>query len=137
MKKLFLMLFSIALLTSCSDDDDVNAGDEKILGTWFVAEANGIPDFELEDCNRESFIEFNSDNTTYSEYYTQTGEDCTREDTTESVWSVNSGIYNFNLPFDLDGFENVQGTINFNSDLTEFTFTPTLLPSASIVFEKR
>ena len=61
MKKLFVILFSIALFTSCSEDDDAN-GNDKILGTWFIAAANGVPNFELSDCNKESFITFNSDN---------------------------------------------------------------------------
>lgn len=136
MKKLFVILFSIALFTSCSEDDDAN-GNDKILGTWFIAEANGVPNFELSDCNQESFITFNSDNTTYSEYYVASSASCTLDDETSSEWEKDGEIYSFTLPVDLEGFENVSGKISFNSDLTEFTFTPSLIPSASMVFEKR
>lgn len=134
MKKLFLLLFGIALLTSCSDDDDVS-GDDRILGTWFIAEVNGLPGFELDDCNQESFITFNSDNTTYSEYYTRSGESCTLEDNTNSVWEVDGEVYTFTIPFQNLGEFN--GNVSFNSDVTEFTFTPQAVPTASIVFEKR
>jgi hypothetical protein len=139
MKKLLLILFSIALFTSCSEDDDAN-GDDDILGTWFIAEANGIPNFEVTECTRESSITFNSDNTTYSEYYVGSGEACTLADETNSVWEREGQIYTFSLPieglenFDLD---NINGNISFNSDKSEFTFTPLIFPSASIVFEKR
>ena len=135
MKKFYLMLFSIALLVACSKDDD--GGEDKILGKWFIAEANNVPDFELTDCNRKSFITFNSDNTTYSEYYVGSNEPCTLESETNSEWNVEGEIYNFTLPVNLDGLEDVYGTIDFNSELTKFTFTPTLLTTTSIVFEKR
>ena len=134
MKKLFLMLFSIALLTSCSEDDDAN-GDDKIIGTWFIVEANGIPGFELTECNRESFITFNSDNTTNSEYYVESDEDCALEDEANSDWEKDGEVYTFSIPF--EGLDDFNGTVSFNSDETEFTFTPLLLPTASVVFEKR
>lgn len=136
MKKLFFMLFSIALLASCSDDDDVNnKDDERIYGKWFVAEAKGIPGLELDDCNRDSYITFNSDNTTYSEYYTQTGDDCTPEDETESVWEVNGDTYTFTIPFENLG--QVNGDVSFNAEANQFTFTPRAVPSAALVFEMR
>ncbi|WP_037320312.1 lipocalin family protein [Salegentibacter sp. Hel_I_6] len=139
MKKLFLLLFSFALFISCSNDDDAN-GEENILGTWYIAEANGIPNFELSTCNRESSITFNSDKTTNSEYYVGSSNPCTLADETNSVWERDGEIYTFSLPieglenFDLD---NINGNVSFNSDNSEFTFTPLIFPAASVIFEKR
>ncbi|MBZ9632527.1 lipocalin family protein [Salegentibacter sp. LM13S] len=134
MKKLFLMLFSIALLTSCSEDDDAN-GDDQILGTWYAVEINNspVPGVELSECNQNSNITFNSDFSTYSEYYTEMDGECEIDDTTESTWSKDNEIYTFTIPF--EGIGELNGTADFQGDT--FIFSPVLSPDTTIIFEMR
>ena len=133
MKKLFLILFSIALFTSCSEDDDAN-GDDKILGTWYAVEITNppIPGLVLSDCNQNSNITFNADSSTSSEFYSEIDGNCELEDTSESTWSKSNDIYTFTIPF--EGIGQLNGTADFNGDT--FIFTPIASPETSIVFEK-
>ncbi|MGW1456534.1 lipocalin family protein [Salegentibacter agarivorans] len=133
MKKLFLMLFSIALLTSCSEDDDAN-GEDQILGLWYAVEITNppIPGLVLSECNQNSNITFNSDSSTYSEFHTVVEGECEIEDTTESTWSKSNEIYTFTIPF--EGLGQVNGTARFEGDT--FIFTPIGSPDTSIVFER-
>ena len=133
MKKLFLILFSIALFTSCSEDDDAN-GDDKILGTWYAVEITNppIPGLVLSDCNQNSNITFNSDFTTSSEFHSEVEGNCEVENTSESTWSKSNNIYTFTIPF--EGIGQLNGTADFNGDT--FIFTPIASPETSIVFEK-
>lgn len=134
MKKFFVLFFSIALLMSCSEDD--NAASDPILGTWYVAEVNNPPgDFTLSECNTSSFMTFNADGTTNSVFYTQVNGNCTAGPSTPSEWSQQSGIYTFTIPIpELEPFSPLFGTIQFNADT--FTFTPTFSSGTSIVFKK-
>ena len=133
MKKLFFILFSIALFTSCSEDDDAN-GDDKILGTWYAVEITNppIPGLVLSDCNQNSNITFNADSSTSSEFYSEIDGNCEIEDTSESTWSKSNDIYTFTIPF--EGIGQLNGTVDFNGDT--FIFTPIASPETSIVFEK-
>lgn len=138
MKKFFIVLFSIALLTSCSEDDDANNG-ERIYGKWFVSNAN-LPSgesftFELSNCNKKSFIIFEGDGTTYSEYYAETGEICELEDNTESTWSRDNDNYTFNIP--VGGInERISGKVEFQANAKSFIFRPSIFPDASITFTR-
>ena len=133
MKKLLLILFSIALFTSCSEDDDAN-GDDKILGTLYAVEITNppIPGLVLSDCNQNSNITFNADSSTSSEFYSEIDGNCEIEDTSESTWSKSNDIYTFTIPF--EGIGQLNGTADFNGDT--FIFTPIASPETSIVFEK-
>jgi hypothetical protein len=133
MKKLLLILFSIALFTSCSEDDDAN-GNDKILGTWYAVEITNppIPGLVLSDCNQNSNITFNADSSTSSEFYSEIDGNCEIEDTSESTWSKSNDIYTFTIPF--EGIGQLNGTADFNGDT--FIFTPIASPETSIVFEK-
>lgn len=133
MKKLFVILFSIALFTSCSEDDDAN-GNDKILGTWYAVEITNppIPGLVLSDCNQNSNITFNADSSTSSEFYSEIDGNCEIEDTSESTWSKSNDIYTFTIPF--EGIGQLNGTADFNGDT--FIFTPIASPETSIVFEK-
>ncbi|MBZ9730489.1 lipocalin family protein [Salegentibacter sp. JZCK2] len=132
MKKLFLMLFSIALFTSCSDDDE--NGDDPILGIWYAVEITNppIPGLVLSECNQNSNITFNSDFSTYSEFYSEVEGNCEMEDSSESTWSKDNSIYTFTIPF--EGIGQLNGTADFQGDT--FIFTPIASPDTSIVFEK-
>ncbi|SKB70185.1 Lipocalin-like domain-containing protein [Salegentibacter holothuriorum] len=137
MKKLFLMLFSIALLTSCSEDDDIN-NDERIYGKWFVSNAN-LPGgesftFELSDCNKRSNITFKGNETTYSEYHAETGGECELEDTTESTWSRDNDKYTFEIP--VENIGKVSGRVEFQQDAKRFVFSPDAFPGVSIIFTR-
>lgn len=133
MKKLFLMLFSIALLVSCSEDDDTN-GEDDILGTWYAVEITNppIPGLVLSECNQNSNITFNSDFSTSSEFYSEVDGNCEIEDSSESTWSKDGEIYTFTIPF--EGIGQLNGRANFNGDT--FIFTPIASSDTSIVFEK-
>jgi len=135
MKKFFVLFFSIALLTACSDDD--NPDTDPVLGKWFVVEVNNIPgsDFTLSECNTNSYMTFNADGTTNSVFYTQIEGICTAGPSTNSDWSKQVGIYSFTVPIpELEAFSPLFGTIQFNAD--KFTFTPSASPQTTIVFKK-
>ena len=135
MKKFFVLFFSIAFLTACSDDD-TDASDP-VLGKWFIAEVNDIPgsDFSLSECNTNSFITFNADGTTNSVFYTEIEANCVAGTPTNSEWSKQAGIYSFNIEIpELKDFSPLSGTIQFNAN--SFTFTPILSPGTTIVFNK-
>lgn len=132
MKKLFLMLFSIVLLTSCSDDDA--NGDDPILGIWYAVEITNPPveGLQLSECNQNSNITFNSDSSTYSEFYSEVDGNCELEDSSENTWSKSNNVYTFTIPF--EGIGELNGTADFNGDT--FIFTPIASPDTSIVFER-
>lgn len=135
MKKFFVLFFSIALLMSCSEDD--NAASDPVLGTWFVVEVNNIPgsDFTLSECNTNSFMTFNADGTTNSVFSTEVEANCVAGTPTNSVWSEQVGIYSLTIPIpELEAFSPLSGTIQFNADT--FTFTPIISPGTTIVFKK-
>ena len=133
MKKLFVLFFSMALLTACSEDD--NSSTDPIVGTWFVAEVNNIPNFTLSECNTSSFMTFNADGTTNSVFYTQIEGICTPGTSTNSEWKKQAGIYSLTIPIpELEAISPLSGTIQFNVDT--FTFTPVISPQTTIVFKK-
>jgi hypothetical protein len=129
---------SLAVLSSCSDDDDASGNsDDQILGTWGIVEINNAGDFpvSINTCSSQSQITFNSDNTAFSEYYTQTQAGCT-VDSEEGTWSGGDGSkYTFRIPL----LGSQQGTVEFSDDYSEFTFYPDALmtENTNIVFEKR
>lgn len=135
MKKFFVLFFSIALLTACSEDDDTTP--DPVLGTWFVAEVNNVPgsDFTLSECNTNSYMTFNADGTTNSVFYAEVEGNCLAGSQTNSEWSNQSGIYSFNIEIpELEDVSPLTGTIQFNADT--FTFTPIISPETTIVFKK-
>tara|TARA_R100000935_G_scaffold55968_1_gene86641 strand:+ start:504 stop:926 length:423 start_codon:yes stop_codon:yes gene_type:complete len=140
MKKIFLLFFTLALLTSCSNDDDGgNVGDDPILGKWFVAEINntGNLPIEVNDCNRQSFIDFKSNFQADSALYAENGAECNVENSENDDWSnEGNSKYRFVIPF--EGIGAQTGRIEFNGT-SSFTFYPDLLAgqNTSIVFEKR
>ncbi len=135
MKKFFVLFFSIALLTACSEDEEPTT--DPVLGTWFVTEVNNVPgsEFTLSQCNTNSYMTFNAEGTTNSVFYTEIAGTCTAGTQMDSEWSKNAIIYSFNIPIpELAAINPVFGTIQFNGDT--FTFTPTLFPGTTIVFNK-
>ncbi|MCM4154503.1 lipocalin family protein [Gramella sp. AN32] len=130
MKKIFLLLVSLSVLTSCSDDDD-SSKDGNIVGTWFLVEANNAPGYTIDDCTSQSNITFNADNTATSEFYANTESGCDF-DPGSGGWSKDGNQYTFAIPL----YGDVTGTVTFNSD-TRFTFVPSIPGlNASLVFEK-
>ena len=135
MKKFFVLFFSIALLTACSEDD--NTSTDPILGKWFIAEVNNIPgsDFTLSECNTKSYITFNADGTTNSKFSTQVDGICNEGTETNSVWSKQASIYSFTIPIpELEPISPLSGTIQFDAE--SFTFTPLISTGTTIVFKK-
>ena len=135
MKKFFVLFFSIALLTACSEDD--NPDTDPVIGEWFIVEVNNVPqsDFTLSECNTNSFMTFNADGTTNSVFYTQIEGSCTPGTSTNSEWKQQASIYTFTIPIpELEDFSPLSGTIQFNADT--FTFTPLISPGTTIVFKK-
>ncbi len=130
MKKFLILMLSIAVLTACSNDDDGdNTETEKILGTWFLVEANNAP-FEVNDCTSQSNITFNEDNSAITEFHSTVEGECV-SNTDETTWSKTSTKYTFDVPT----LGPVTGTVTFNSS-TKFTFVPDISPTTSLVFEK-
>jgi hypothetical protein len=135
MKKIFVLFFSIALLTACSEDD--NTAPDPVVGKWFIAEVNNVPgsDFTLSECNTNSFMTFNADGTTNSVFHAQVEGNCLAGAPKDSEWKQQAGIYTFTIPIpELDAFSPLSGTIQFNADT--FTFTPLISSETTIVFKK-
>ncbi len=140
MKKLFILFFSMALLTSCNNDDDItNSGPDPILGKWFVAEVNntGALNLQVNDCNRQSFINFKMDSKADSAVYAEEGGECNVDNSENDDWSNLGGSkYRIIIPF--EGIGSQSGRVEFNGS-TGFTFYPDLFASqnTNVVFEKR
>jgi hypothetical protein len=135
MKKFFVLFFSIALLTACSDDD--NPDTDPVIGKWFIAEVNNIPgsDFTLSECNTNSFMTFNADGTTNSVFSSEVEGNCLAGPSTDSEWKQQANIYTFTIPIpELEDFSPLSGTIQFNSGT--FTFTPLISSGTTIIFKK-
>lgn len=138
MKKIFLLFMSLAVLSSCSDDDDAGNGDNKILGTWGLVEINNAGDFliPINECTSRSQITFNSDGTAVSEYYMNTQAGCTA-DSEEGNWSGggDDNKYIFRIPI----LGSQPGRVEFSNDYSRFTFYPDALMTnnTNIVFEKK
>jgi hypothetical protein len=140
MKKIFLLFFSLTLLTSCSkDDENTNTGPDPILGVWFVAEINntGALNLQVNDCNRQSFINFKMDSKADSEVHAEEGGECNVTNSENDEWSnLSNSKYRFVIPF--EGIGSQSGRVEFNGS-TGFTFYPDFLASqnTNVVFEKR
>lgn len=140
MKKIFILFFSLALITSCSkDDENTNTGPDPILGKWYVVEVNnsGQLNITASECNQNSFIDFKADNNADSEFYNENNGECTLEDSDTSAWSNNGNSkYKFNIPF--EGIGSQTGRVDFSGS-SSFTFFPDILAgqNTNIVFEKR
>lgn len=140
MKKfLFLFLFAATFIACSSDDDADTTGDDPIVGVWYLAEINNgeALGFEMTDCISQSSLDFQSDGTALSEFYSESNGNCSSE-TGEVTWSSSSDSnYNIELPF--EGIGQQPGRVEFNQDNTRFTFYPTLLQTqnTNFVFEKR
>ncbi len=133
MKKFFVFFLSLSLLTGCSSDDDATTGEDPILGKWFVVELNNpLSQDGLSECNLRSNIEFKADNTAKSQFYSDEDAQCQLEES-NSQWS---NLGNSRYSFELLGFGNQSGTVNFEGN-NRFTFTNPSIPGFSIVFEKR
>ncbi len=134
MKKIFLLFFSLALLTSCSsDDENSNNGPDPILGVWFISEVNNpfSDDGQLTECNKRSSIEFTDDMTATTIFYDDESGDC-KSNTTTSDWeNTGSSTYEFDIPV----FGVQSGQVDFTGS-TSFQFYPTDLPGISVVFKK-
>jgi hypothetical protein len=136
MKKIFVLFFSIALLTACSNDDNPKPEDDPVLGKWFIVEINNGGSFQLTDCSRQSFIVFLNNGSTEPEFYSKPAEACI-VNTDAGVWSnLGDSRYRFEIPF--GDFGPINGRVEFTNE-TNLTFFPDLLvaQNTSIVFEKR
>lgn len=132
MKKILILLLSISLFTACSDDDDTSQNNEdKILGTWFIVEANNIPGYTVNECTGQSNITFNENNTANSEFFGTVEGECVSETDTGNWSSSGDSKFTFEVP----QFGEVTGTVTFISD-SRFRFTPDDLPASNLVFEK-
>lgn len=141
MKKFLALFFCLAMFTACSEDDDAPAeGEDKILGKWYLADItnSGSLNLEVNECTSRSFIEFFAeDNSSTSEFYSETEGVCAVESSDNSTWSnQGGGKYRFVIPY--EGIGSQTGRVEFNGT-SEFTFFPDLLivQNTGIVFEKR
>ncbi|MGB8703521.1 MAG: lipocalin family protein, partial [Gillisia sp.] len=130
-------LCCVALVSACSKDDNSDNSNDKIVGKWYLASFDGgaaLPDASASDCNKQSYIDFKSDGTAGTAYYSDNNGECTSE-TSSSTWqNLGNSKYKFVIPvYDLGA---QSGTVEFNGS-SSFTFHPDLFPGASIVFEKR
>lgn len=69
MKKITFTLLALTalILNSCSKDDNNTADTSKILGTWYLY---AIDNSLVNECEKESYIEFTSNNNSAVDYQT-------------------------------------------------------------------
>ena len=133
MKKMIALLTVFLMLTACSNDDNATS-EEPIVGSWVLVDWNipNIPgsDFAEEptNCNLNSKITFEADNTATSEFYNDEGENCEVEAQSGDWESHGDGEYSIQVP----GIGNQRGNLNFESN-NRFTFT---LAIGSMTFER-
>ncbi|HSP10955.1 MAG TPA: lipocalin family protein [Salegentibacter sp.] len=128
MKKLFALLAVFMMFTACDSDDDANEGDDPILGTWFLVDWN-IPTVEgPTECNMESNIVFNADNTADTEFYEEVEGNCV-SDVQSGEWEAHG---NNQYTFEVPNIGEQRGTVTFEGN-NRFTFT---LTGISMTFEK-
>lgn len=130
MKKLLILLVSVCIFTSCSDDDDASV-EGNIVGAWLLVEANNVPGFTVNECTGQSTITFNADNTASSTFYSNVNGACVSESDTGNWSNSSNSQYTIEIP----GFGELTGTIVFSNN-TRFTFTPNDLPTSSLVFQR-
>lgn len=135
MKKILLLFVSIAMLTACSkDEDDNKESQDPILGKWYLTEVNNAQDFQVNDCNSQSYINFKSDGTAHSEFFSENNGNC-ESAPNDGNWTAGD---NSKYTFDVPGFGPMTGRVEFNSS-SRFTFYPDLFASANtnLVFEMK
>ncbi|WP_026933986.1 lipocalin family protein [Christiangramia echinicola] len=134
MKKVLILLLSISMFTSCSDDDDSGSDDgTRIVGKWFLEALQPIGGQNtLNSCNQNSYIVFNADGSGNSEFFEESGANCESEGESPGNWSFEGGnTYTFLVP----SLGNTTGNVNFEGD-NQFTFTSSELPGVEIIFVK-
>lgn len=113
MKKLLIMFFGLAILTSCSSDDD-NMGADPILGTWVLVDASLVTP---ENCENESTITFTADNNANGTFYLE--ETNCEAETSSGTWeNLGDSRYLVEVPVAGD----LEGTVTFFDD-DNFVFT--------------
>ena len=134
MKKILLLFLSLGLLAACSNDDDSTTDDgTRIVGKWFLEAVRPMGGQNtLNECNQNSYIEFDADGTANSEFFEENETACESEGESPGTWSYNgNNSYTFLVP----NVGNTTGNVNFTSD-SRFIFTSSELPGIEIVFEK-
>ncbi|WP_295182170.1 lipocalin family protein [uncultured Christiangramia sp.] len=136
MKKILILLLFTGILASCSDDDDAGVDNDgsQIIGTWYLQSVRPIGGSNLLDtCNQDSFIQFNQDGSSVSEFYQSSDSECELESENTGNWTYEGGDnYTFFLPY-ID--ERTTGNVNFISE-NSFILTTSDLPGFEVVFEK-
>ena len=105
MKKLLLILPLVFFsLFSCGDDDDDETVNNSIVGTWKMisSTANGVSNFNPNDCDDQFTVIFNSNATFVEKYYTNnsSGTSCIEEDTDVGSYSFENNILILNYTDD-------------------------------------
>ncbi|WP_029034999.1 lipocalin family protein [Salinimicrobium terrae] len=123
MKKYLFLLAALGLFlfASCSEDDD-EAIETSIVGTWQVTAIESIAPVDPNQCdNQMSTITFNEDNTLNSTFYFQQN-DCQASSATGTWENLGDGQY----AIDLGLLGESEGTVAFGSS-NKFTYTTELM----------
>lgn len=98
MKKLILLLSVITLSFNSCDSDDDSSSQDPIVGTWNLNQSfENDEEYELDNCDKEGALTFNS-NGTYSSisYYTDSDDTCSVDYESTGTWENNeNGVYTF------------------------------------------
>ncbi|CAL2107637.1 Lipocalin-like protein [Tenacibaculum sp. 190524A02b] len=100
MKKLFFLLISVSIITSCSKDENTQPqkqteNSDSIVGIWTLQKNNG---FEVNDCEKKSTYTIKNDNTYTYNQFTVTNRNCTEstKNFQKGEWkNNNNGTYYF------------------------------------------
>lgn len=132
MKKLLVLFVSMAFLVACSNDDDnQEQGPDPILGTWVLVDVSTPLDSQF--CfDEESTMTFNSNETGQATFYL--GAEC-NDTTAPGTWKNNgNSAYTISVPV----LGSLQGTVNFSSNNTKFTFATSVFGiPGTMSFEKQ
>lgn len=133
MKKILFMILAVTVLAACSkDDDSPEAGDDAILGKWFLVDAKAGSVSVVTECQKNSNITFNSDKSADSEYYeSNDAGECNLESSDQGNWDSSNSQYTFDVP----GYGNLTGTVSFENS-SKFTFTSPDIAPLVLTFQK-
>ncbi|WMI65384.1 lipocalin family protein [Aestuariibaculum sp. YM273] len=119
-----LTTFTLCLI-SCSDSDEIDET-APFSSKWYLEKQtfNGVSN-PLSDCEKQGYIEFNSDGTFERVYYySSNGTDCLPEDTDIGTFKFDGAERIMTLTFtDTDEGEQVQKLNNFEMGVEKLTYT--------------
>ncbi|MNQ74312.1 hypothetical protein D3C85_890670 [compost metagenome] len=123
-KNAILMLLSVSLMIiSCSDNDETTSTEQSnLVSKWYLDKSsfNGISNI-LSTCDKQGYIQFNSDETFERQYYYYNGSNCLSEGTDKGTYSYNATTNKITISF-VDPNDGAQSETFNNVNISTTTF---------------